>query len=188
MRYQIWDKKSDIYTFGKDETGKSHFTAAEWAARYPWINIPGAKMIITANPINGGAAMEFSTTVERYKESGAAITDGMTDDEILAAIEDFEINPPGSDEPSVDERTAAALEFLAMNSLPDASENEINSVATLSATMKINGVNKTDEKDWSTAKANYERRLWSKAQLKIAVKKGTITAAQYQEITGDTYK
>lgn len=182
-RYQIWDKVSDIYT-----PSNAHFTAQEWAKRHLWINIPGAKMIITTGIINGGAAMEFNATVEHYKQRGAAITDGMTDDEILAAIEDFEDNPPGSDEPGVEERTAAALEFLAMNSLPDASESEINSVATLSATMKINGINRTDEKGWSTAKSNYERRLWSKTQVKIAVRKGVITADQYEEITGETYK
>lgn len=43
----------------------------------------------------------------------------MTDEEVLAAMEAFEDNPPGADLPSVEERTAAALEFLAMNSLPD---------------------------------------------------------------------
>lgn len=118
-RYQIWDKKKDIYTPGRDENGKSHFTAEEWKNLYPWIMIPGAKMIITADPINGGAALEFNSTVEQYKRIGADITDGMSDDEILAAIEEFENNPPGADEPSVEERTAAALEFLALNSLPD---------------------------------------------------------------------
>lgn len=113
-RYQIWDKQSDIYT-----PSGAHFTAQEWAARYPWINIPGAKMIITTGIINGGAAMEFTATVEHYRNMGADIHDGMTDDEILAAIDEFESNPPGANEPSVDERTAAALEFIAMNSLPD---------------------------------------------------------------------
>jgi len=43
----------------------------------------------------------------------------MTEEEVLAAIEDFEDNPPGANEPSVEERTAAALEFLAISSLPD---------------------------------------------------------------------
>ncbi len=113
-RYQIWDKQSDIYT-----PSGAHFTAAEWAARYPWVNIPGAKMIITSGLINGGAAMEFGATVEHYKHAGASITDAMTDEEVLTAIEAFEDNPPGSDGPSVEERTAAALEFLAVNSLPD---------------------------------------------------------------------
>lgn len=112
-RYQIWNKTDDIYT-----PSGAHFTAAEWAGQYPWVNIPGAKMIITTGIINGGAAMEFTATVEHYKRMGAAVTDSMTDAEILATIEDFEDNPPDPG-PSVEERTAAALEFLAMNSLPD---------------------------------------------------------------------
>lgn len=113
-RYQLWDKVSDIYT-----PSGAHFTAEEWAGRYSWIKIPGAKMIITAPPINGGAALEWNSTVEQYKRMGADITEGMSDDEILAAIEYFEDNPPVSDEPSIEERTAAALEFIALASLPD---------------------------------------------------------------------
>lgn len=113
-RYQIWDKQSDIYT-----PSGAHFTAAEWAEKYPWVNIPGAKMVITSGLINGGAAMEWGATVEHYKRAGAAIADGMTDEEVLAAIEAFEDDPPVSNELTVEERTAAALEFLAMNSLPD---------------------------------------------------------------------
>lgn len=76
-------------------------------------------MIITAGIINGGAAMEFEATRAAYLKLGAALNDSMTDDEVLAAIEAFEDNPPRSDEPSVEERTAAALEFLAISSLPD---------------------------------------------------------------------
>ena len=34
---------------------------------------------------------------------------------------------------------------------------------------------------------NYDRGLWSKNQVKVCVKKGVITAAQYQEITGEDY-
>lgn len=113
-RYQIWDKATDIYTPSGDR-----FTAQQWLERYAWAAAPGAKMIITTGIINGGCAMEFGATKEVYRRQGAAITDDMTDEEVLAAIEDFEDNPPGADEPSVEERTAAALEFLAMNSLPD---------------------------------------------------------------------
>lgn len=114
MRYQIWDKVSDIYT-----PSGHKFTADEWKAQNLWINLPGAKMIITTGNINGATAMEFGATVENYKRMGAKITDNMTDEEILAVIEEFENNPPGSGEPSVEERTAAALEFLALTSLPD---------------------------------------------------------------------
>lgn len=114
MRYQIWNKTDDIIT-----PSGAQFTAIEWANRYPWTKLPEAKMIITAGFINGGCALEFESTKAQYKKMGAAITDAMTEDEVLAAIEEFEDNPPSSNEPSVEERTAAALEFLAMNSLPD---------------------------------------------------------------------
>lgn len=113
-RYQVWNKTDDIYT-----PSGAHFSAEAWADRYSWIKIPGAKMIITTPPINGGAALEWNATIAQYKRSGAAITDDMTDEQILAAIEDFEDNPPGAGEPSIEERTAAALEFIALNSLPD---------------------------------------------------------------------
>lgn len=105
MRYQIWNKTDDIYT-----PSGERFTAEEWAARYPWSRIPGAKMIITTGIINGGAAMEFEATRQAYLQQGAAITDGMTDDEVLAAIEYFEDHPPQG-EPSAEERIAAAMEF-----------------------------------------------------------------------------
>lgn len=113
-RYQLWDKVSDIYT-----PSGHKFTAQEWKEKYPWINIPGAKMMITTGIINGGTAMEWEATKAHYKRLGAGIHDGMSDDEILQAIESFEDNPPHSDEPSVEERTAAALEFLAIASMPD---------------------------------------------------------------------
>lgn len=112
-RYQVWDKKKPIIT-----PSGAQFTADEWADRYPWIKIPGQKMIITADPINGGCAENFDNFVALRKRQGVEITDGMTDDEILAAIEAWEDNPPDPG-PSVEERTAAALEFIALNSLPD---------------------------------------------------------------------
>lgn len=37
-------------------------------------------------------------------------------------------------------------------------------------------------------KKNYERKLWTKAMVKVAVKKGVITKEQYEEITGEAYK
>lgn len=36
-------------------------------------------------------------------------------------------------------------------------------------------------------KKNYERKLWSIAMVKLAVRKGIITRAQYMEITGKAY-
>ncbi len=36
-------------------------------------------------------------------------------------------------------------------------------------------------------KKNYDRGLWNKPMVKIAVSKGIITEAEYQEITGEAY-
>lgn len=41
--------------------------------------------------------------------------------------------------------------------------------------------------NFEAIKRNYDRKLWSKAQVRVAVKKGVITAGEYQEITGERY-
>ena len=41
--------------------------------------------------------------------------------------------------------------------------------------------------NFKTIKRNFEKVLWSKAMVKVAVKKAIITAEQYQEITGEAY-
>ena len=41
--------------------------------------------------------------------------------------------------------------------------------------------------NFETIKKNYDRGLWSKAMVKVAVCKGVITREQYQEITGTAY-
>ena len=41
--------------------------------------------------------------------------------------------------------------------------------------------------NFESVKKNYERGLWTKALVKMAVKKGIITPEQYKEITGEKY-
>lgn len=36
-------------------------------------------------------------------------------------------------------------------------------------------------------KRNYDRGLWNKQMVKVAVEKGVITPEQYKEITGEDY-
>jgi hypothetical protein len=128
MRYKIWDKAETVYTPGADN-GKSRFTAQEWIARHPWAEIPGVKAIIGGGKMNGVCMMEFDMTVDSYKARmgqavangyvGAVIQNGMTDREILDAMEEFEDWQP-EPEPSPEERIAAALEYQVMSSLEDA--------------------------------------------------------------------
>lgn len=110
-KYQIWDKTSDVYT----PDGK-RFTAAQWMDKFGWAAMPTAKAIISDGLINGGCMMEFEATKALYANMGANITDGMTDAEVLAAIEAFEDAPAGV-EVSAEERIAAALEYQNLASL-----------------------------------------------------------------------
>lgn len=41
--------------------------------------------------------------------------------------------------------------------------------------------------NFETVKKNYERKLWNKSMVKMAVRKGIITKEQYTEITGEAY-
>ena len=41
--------------------------------------------------------------------------------------------------------------------------------------------------NFATVKKNYDKGLWSATMVKMAVKKGIITQAQYTEITGKAY-
>lgn len=170
-RYQIWDKQSDIIT-----PSGAQFTAQEWADRYPWIKLPGAKMIITAGLINGGAAMEYEATVEHYRKSGASIADGMAPEEVLAAIEDFEDNLPGADEPGPEERIAAALEAQVMLAEPEAA-------STFSArSARAVSAESTTSAAYERICRNYTRGLWSAALVRTALEKGHITAEEAERI------
>ena len=41
--------------------------------------------------------------------------------------------------------------------------------------------------NFKTIKNNYDRKLWSKAMVKVAVRKGIITQEEYKEIVGEDY-
>ena len=41
--------------------------------------------------------------------------------------------------------------------------------------------------NFTTVKMNYDRGLWTKAMVRMAVKKGIITKEQYTEIVGEEF-
>jgi hypothetical protein len=42
--------------------------------------------------------------------------------------------------------------------------------------------------NYELIKKNYDRKLWSVAMVKMAVRKGAITPEQFKEITGQDYE
>jgi hypothetical protein len=110
-RYKVWDKREDIFTLGRDADGRARWTAAEYIADYaPWAENPNVKIIVGGGAVNGTVFMEFDETVAHYRRQGAELPDGLSDAEVLAAIEAFEDTPPEAP-PDANERIAAALEF-----------------------------------------------------------------------------
>lgn len=180
MRLKLWDKKEDIYTIGQEMgTGKSRFTAEEWIERNQWIKKPDAKVIISDGTINGMITWEFEQTKSQYKSLGANITDDMTDDEVLRAIEEFRDNPPVDNTPTSEERIAAALEAQVMLSEPDA-------IMTMSLDDELNPTDIIigSSPSYERIKRNYKTGLWGESLLEVAVGKGMITMDEKVAIIG----
>ena len=175
-RYKIWDKKETIYT----PVGGAN-TPEQWIEKYPWAGLPNAKVVISDGLINGGFCGELSQMQRMYAEQGVVFTDDMTDEEILAAIEDFQLHPPGYDQPTVEERTAAALEAQVLLALP--AEEETASTATvMTARSPSLDAEATHSPSFERVKGNYTRGLWSAALVNMAASKGQITQAEANEI------
>jgi hypothetical protein len=106
-RYQIWDKKTNVIT----PIGEV-MTPEEWIIRYPWINIETAIPVIARGFYNGAFCGELSQMRDNCIAYGAVFAEGLSNEELLAAIEEYEIflNTP-SDEPTAEERIASALEY-----------------------------------------------------------------------------
>lgn len=114
-RYAIWNKADPIIV----PTGQV-FTAGQWKEKYPVAALDSITVVCAAGEINGGFFGTLGQMVQMYENQGADFSACTTDEEKLEVIEAFEdaMNAP-SDEPSTDERIAAALEYQVMASLPD---------------------------------------------------------------------
>ena len=113
--YAIWDKMSPIIV----PTGKV-FTAEQWKDKYPVAALENITVVCSAGEINGAFFGTLGQMEQMYTAQGADFSACTTDDEKLEVIEAFEdaMNAP-SDEPTTEERIAAALEYQVMASLPD---------------------------------------------------------------------
>ena len=113
-KYQIWDKTSHVFTpIGED------LIPEQWINRYGWIKNPAAVPVVAAGIINGGYSGELSQMTAIAEDAGAVFEDGLTNEELLDAIAEFEdsMNRP-SDESTPEERIAAALEYNNMLNSP----------------------------------------------------------------------
>lgn len=115
-RYVIWDKQSNVIT----PIGEV-LTPAQWVERYPVAGVDGIKTVVAGGTINGAFFGVFDSMVDMYEKEGCNFTTCISNQDYLDAIEAFEDerNARASEEVSIEERTAAALELLALSTLPD---------------------------------------------------------------------
>lgn len=178
MKYKLWDKKESIYT----PVGEI-ISPEDWIARYPWANIPTAKMVISGGTINGGFCGELNDMKNMYQKMGATITDEMSDEEVLAAIENFEDNPPWANQPTIEERTAAALEAQVLLALPkDKTSSTVTPTPMMAKTMSLSSKEELESPGFYRVKQNYKRGLWNATLVNLAASKGQITQAEASKI------
>ena len=114
-RYAIWNKKDDVFV----PTG-AKFTAKQWIEKHPIAEVESVKVVCAGGVINGAFFGILSEMVDMYTKNGCDFSACETDQDYLDCIEAFEDERNAlSTEPTAEERTAAALEFMALNSLPD---------------------------------------------------------------------
>ena len=115
-RYAIWDKETTIITPIYEV-----LTAAEWKERYPVAKLDNVTVICAAGEINGAFFGTLGQMHLMYENMGADFSNCSTDEEILEEIEAFEdAMNTSSDEPTSEERIAAALEAQNLMAMEDA--------------------------------------------------------------------
>ena len=109
-RYAIWDKKTTIIT-----PIFEILTPEQWIDRYPVAKLDSITVVCSAGEINGGFFGTLTQMVDMYSNMGADFSEANTPEEKLEVIEAFEdmMNTP-SNEPTAEERMAAALEYQNM--------------------------------------------------------------------------
>lgn len=114
-KYQIWDRVSNVYT-----PSGNMYTAEEWINKYKWINIPGMVPVMSAGNINGAMIADLASMKKNAIAQGCVFEDGLTDEQVLDAIEAWEDQraaeakaaaAEAANTPTTEERIAAALEY-----------------------------------------------------------------------------
>lgn len=112
-KYEVWDKTSVVYC-----PNGAKYTPEQWIEKHPLAG--DLKTVCAAGEIKGAIFGVFSVMVANAQKAGCDFSACESDQDYLDVIEAFEDekNKP-SGEPTAAERTAAAVELMALASMPD---------------------------------------------------------------------
>lgn len=107
-KYQIWDRTTNI------QTPTILLTPEQFAERYAWVNAEGAIPVISVGVINGASIGELNNMRLQRERLGAIFADGLTNEELLEAIEAFDDAQASATTDTVSDETriADALEDM----------------------------------------------------------------------------
>lgn len=112
-RYAIWDKVSPVIT----PIGEV-LTPEQWIERYPVAGLETVTVVCSAGEVNGAFFGTLGQMRQMCEGMGADFSTCASNTEVLAAIEAFEdAQNTVSDEPTAEERIAAALEYQNLASM-----------------------------------------------------------------------
>lgn len=106
--YKIWDKQETIYTPSGEE-----FTPEQWMDRYKWAKSPEHVMVVFKNGYNGGFSERLDVLKFTCEQRGATFAEGLTDQELLDAIEQFENDFAAAQQAAAEEAAAKEAEYAA---------------------------------------------------------------------------
>ena len=118
-KYALWDKKTQIITPTFEV-----FTAEQWMERYPAAKLDHVTVVCSAGEINGAFFGTLNQLKQMYEQRGCNFSDCVTDEEVLLVIEAFDDlmklqAKETAQQPSAEERIAAALEFQNLLAMED---------------------------------------------------------------------
>ena len=112
-RYAIWNKTDPIIT----PIGEV-LTPGQWIERYPVAGLETVTVVCSAGEVNGGFFGTLGQMRQMCEGMGADFSACTSNAEVLAAVEAFEdAQNAVPDEPTAEERIAAALEYQNLASM-----------------------------------------------------------------------
>lgn len=108
VKYKIWDKLSNI----KTPSGEV-LSAEDWKNRYPVAREDDSVIILSNSYFDGAIFEELHMLQTRCESMGASFTDGLSDQELLSAIEHFEDEYRAAQQASAEAAVQAEAEYAA---------------------------------------------------------------------------